>query len=279
MDTHAKVAMKKALVCLTMASLAIVAVSVPVQAASNLKKVFNSLPAQLPGNVPSVGFEATQTDEFGDQIRLAPGGQKLKKVTVAMSSWACEAGTWSTADCVTTQGATFNESIKLTLYKANNVDPTLPGAEIATRKRTFAIPFRPSADAANCEDPNKWYSSEDDACYNAKAVKIAFEFSGLKIPKQLIYGISYNTSTSGNSPHGTARSCYVTTQGCPDDSLNVGAGAGLPALGFDVYADGVFVDQETVVDCTTSSNVADTFSLDACDWAGFNPLVRFQVKK
>ena len=66
MDTHAKVAMKKALVCLTMASLAIVAVSVPVQAASNLKKVFNSLPAQLPGNVPSVGFEATQTDEFGD---------------------------------------------------------------------------------------------------------------------------------------------------------------------------------------------------------------------
>ena len=125
MDTHAKVAMKKALVCLTMASLAIVAVSVPVQAASNLKKVFNSLPAQLPGNVPSVGFEATQTDEFGDQIRLAPGGQKLKKVTVAMSSWACEAGTW-TAACDTTPGATFNESIKLTLYKANNADPSPP---------------------------------------------------------------------------------------------------------------------------------------------------------
>ena len=126
MDTHAKVAMKKALVCLTMASLAIVAVSVPVQAASNLKKVFNSLPAQLPGNVPSVGFEATQTDEFGDQIRLAPGGKKLKKVTVAMSSWACEAGTWSTADCDTTPGATFNESIKLTLYKANNAGPDSP---------------------------------------------------------------------------------------------------------------------------------------------------------
>ena len=182
MDTHAKVAMKKALVCLTMASLAIVAVSVPVQAASNLKKVFNSLPAQLPGNVPSVGFEATQTDEFGDQIRLAPGGQKLKKVTVAMSSWACEAGTW-TAACDTTQGATFNESIKLTLYKANNADPDLPGAVIGSRKRTFAIPFRPSADPVNCANPAQWYSSEDDACYNAKAAKIVFEFSGLKTPE------------------------------------------------------------------------------------------------
>lgn len=278
MDTHAKVAMKKALVCLTMASLAIVAVSVPVQAASNLKKVFNSLPAQLPGNVPSVGFEATQTDEFGDQIRLAPGGQKLKKVTVAMSSWACEAGTWSTADCVTTQGATFNESIKLTLYKANNVDPTLPGAEIATRKRTFAIPFRPSADAENCEDPNKWYSSEDDACYNAKAVKIAFEFSGLKIPKQLIYGISYNTSTSGPEPDGT-RSCQSTPEGCPDDSLNVGTGAGLPARGTDIRPDGVFTDQQTGGDCSTDATIPDEFSLDACTWAGFNPLVRFVVKK
>ena len=249
MDTHAKVAMKKALVCLTMASLAIGAGSVPVQAASNLKKVFNSLPAQLPGNVPSVAFEATQTDAFGDQIRLAPGGQKLKKVTVAMSSWACEAGAW-TAACDTAQGATFNESIKLTLYKANNADPDLPGAVIGSRKRTFAIPFRPSADAVNCANPAQWYSSEDDACYNAKALKIVFEFSGLKLPHELVYGISYNTSTSGNSPHGT-RPCQSTTEGCPDDSLNVGAGAGLPALGFDVYPDGVFMDQQTGGDCTT----------------------------
>ena len=141
--------MRKILLYLTMASIAIGAVTVPAQAASKLKKVFNSLPAQLPGNVPSVGFEATQTDAFGDQIRLAPGGKKLKKVTVAMSSWACETGTW-TADCETTQGATFDESIKLTLYRANNADPNLPGAVIASRKRTFAIPFRPSADPANC---------------------------------------------------------------------------------------------------------------------------------
>ena len=73
-----------------MASIAIGAVAVPAQAAS--KKVFNSLPDQLPGNVAGVGLEATQTDEFGDQIRLAPGKRKLKKVAIVMSSWACEIG-------------------------------------------------------------------------------------------------------------------------------------------------------------------------------------------
>ncbi|HEY6567865.1 MAG TPA: hypothetical protein VI341_10155, partial [Actinomycetota bacterium] len=87
--------MRKLLVCLTMVSVAIGVVTVPVHAASKLKRAFNSLPAQFPGNVPSVGFEATQTDAFGDQIRLAPGGKKLKKVVVAMSSWACEEGSWT----------------------------------------------------------------------------------------------------------------------------------------------------------------------------------------
>ena len=68
-------------------------------------------------------------------------------------------------------------------------------------------------------------------------------------------------------------------EGCPDDSLNVGTGAGLPARGTDVYPDGVFTDQQTGGDCTTDTTVPDEFSLDACTWAGFNPLVRFVVKK
>ena len=101
--------MRKFLLCLATASIAIGSVAVPAEAASK-PKVFNSLPAQLPGNVASVGFEATQTDAFGDQIRLAPGKRKLQKVTVVMSSWACETGSW-TAGCKTTQGATFKEVV------------------------------------------------------------------------------------------------------------------------------------------------------------------------
>jgi hypothetical protein len=267
--------MRKFLVCLALASIAIGMVALPAQAAT--KKVFNSVPAQLPGNVASVGFEATQTDAIGDEIRLAPGMRKLKKVAIVMSSWACETGSW-TAGCDTTQGATFNETIKLTLYRVNTGDPNLPGAVIASRKRTFAIPFRPSADPTDCSaNPTRWYSSKDDACYNGKAFKIVFEFSGLKLPDELVYGVSYNTSTSGDQPHGT-RPCQSTVEGCPDDSLNVGAEAGLPARGTDVYPDGVFVDQQTGGDCASDATVPDEFSLDACNWHGFNPLVALKVK-
>ncbi len=271
--------MRKILLYIGMVSIAIGAVGVPAQGASEKSdKVFNSVPAQLPGNVPSVGFEATQTDAFGDQIRLAPGKRKLKKVALVMSSWACETGSW-TAGCATTEGATFNEAVTLTLYRANTADPNVPGSVIVSRTTTFAIPFRPSADATDCStNPTAWYSSKDDACFNGKAFKIVFNFPGIHLPDELVYGISYNTSTSGTEPHG-ARPCQGTPEGCPDDSLNVGTGAGLPARGTDVYPDGVFTDQQTGGDCATDATVPDEFSLDACTWAGFNPLVRFVVKK
>ena len=59
--------MRKLLLCLTMASIAIAigAVAVPAQAAS--KKVFNSLPDLLPGNVAGVGLESI------DQLDSLPG--------------------------------------------------------------------------------------------------------------------------------------------------------------------------------------------------------------
>ncbi len=267
--------MRKLVLCLTMASIAIGAVPVPAQAASD--KVFNSVPGQLPGNVAGVSLEATQTDAFGDQIRLAPGTRKLEKVSVILSSWACETGSW-TAGCVTTPGAKFDQYITLTLYRANTADPNLPGAVIISRKRLFSIPFRPSANATDCgATPTRWYSAKDDACYNGKALKIVFEFPGTHLPDELVYGISYNTSTSGNQPHGP-RPCQSASGGCPDDSLNVGAGAGLPGQGTDVYPDGVFIDQQTGGDCTTDATVPDEFSLDACGWTGLNPLVRFRVK-
>ncbi|MBI2356983.1 hypothetical protein HYV12_02970 [Candidatus Dojkabacteria bacterium] len=39
-----------------------------VEAASAV--VYNSIPDPLPGNVPSLGFEATSTSEFGGQVSL-----------------------------------------------------------------------------------------------------------------------------------------------------------------------------------------------------------------
>src|SRR4051794_20636349 len=70
--------------------------------------VYNSIPVNLPGNVPSQPFQAQQTSEYGDAVSFAAGPtDQLKQVTVVMSSWACQSGTWNGGDCVTTPGAKF----------------------------------------------------------------------------------------------------------------------------------------------------------------------------
>src|SRR3984957_21115311 len=76
--------------------------------------VYNSTESPLPGNLPSVGFEATQTSEFGNQISFSSGsGRVLQNVTATLSSWGCQSGAWNTGDCSTTPGATFSEPVTL----------------------------------------------------------------------------------------------------------------------------------------------------------------------
>ncbi len=72
-------------------------------AGSGSAAVFNSIPKTLPGNVPSIGFEATSASEFGDYARFAGNKRKLQNVTVVMSSWGCQTGTWSAGNCSTRQ--------------------------------------------------------------------------------------------------------------------------------------------------------------------------------
>lgn len=268
--------MRRLLVALGAASLAL-GLALPAQARSN-PRIFDSIPDQVPGNVVSQGFEATQTDQLGDQIKFAQGGRRIKRVTVAMSSWACESGTWSSG-CVTTPGARFSEKVTFRIYAKNTIDPSLPGPLLRSKTRTFSMPYRPSADPARCgTGATTWYSTRDDHCYNGKAFKITFRFLHPKrrLPNEIVYGVAYNTSNSGNAPEGTGRACYGTPAGCPDDSLNVGLGAGLPKRGFDRYLDGVFIDS-LQSDCVGAS-VPDTFSLDDGCWTGYNPLVRFIVR-
>ncbi len=111
--------------------------------------VYDALGPTVPSNVPSLGFEANQVNEFGDLVTLAPGPRELTRVSVEMSSWACESGGGAT--CVTTVGATFDHPLTMTLYNMAGT-PAAPtvGSVIATLTHTFAIPFRPSADLANC---------------------------------------------------------------------------------------------------------------------------------
>src|SRR5260370_545737 len=97
--------------------------------------IYNNIPSPQPGNVPSVGFEAT--------------------VTVLMSSWGCQTGHWTSGDCLTTLGATFSVPITLNVYAVGAGNA--PGSKLITSTQTFNIPFRPSA-SPSCTggDAGKW---------------------------------------------------------------------------------------------------------------------------
>ncbi len=74
------------------------AVSYPVFAAIALGAVFtlpvqcstiyNNIPGPLPPNIPSLGYQANQTAEFGDLIMFAGTDRSLTQVTLVMSDWA-----------------------------------------------------------------------------------------------------------------------------------------------------------------------------------------------
>jgi len=99
---------------LLIAALAAVAVCVVVAgtamaASSNGSSViFNSTdPNGPPSNKVSLGAEAYAYKSIGDQINLTGAARSLNSVTVTLSSWACQQGSWYGKDCVTQSGATF----------------------------------------------------------------------------------------------------------------------------------------------------------------------------
>ena len=184
--------------------------------------LYKSTVSPLPGNLPSQPFQAQQTIEFGNEIMLTKPASPLSSVVVTMSSWACQAGSWNTNDCVTAPGATFTEPITLNIYNAPTTT-TLPnpGALITSLTQTFSIPYRPSA-SPQCTGNSlgQWYDGKQ-GCFNGKAVNITFKFGpGIKLPQDIVFGIAYNTSQYGPNPYG-ALPCESTPQGCPYDSLNV----------------------------------------------------------
>src|SRR5262245_44270711 len=75
--------------------------------------VYDNVPSPQPGNLPSLGYEANQTAEFGGQVELVGTQRQNPKITVAMSSWGCESGQWFDGSCSTTPGASFEHSITL----------------------------------------------------------------------------------------------------------------------------------------------------------------------
>lgn len=231
-----------------------------------------------PGNLPSIGFEATQTAEFGNQITLTRSA-KIATVVVTMSSWGCQSGTWTGNNCVTTAGTKFNEPITLNIYQAPATDPTtqpdipgsgLPGAVILSVTKPFAIPYRPSANHAKCigDEAGEWFDSALGACFNGLATNITFNVSSLNLtlPRNIVFGIGYNTSDYGAHPYGDATACHGTAQGCGYDSLNVGLAQDPDNLnrGTDPHPGFVYWNTATAADyCDGGTAGSGTFRFDS----------------
>lgn len=237
--------------------------------------VYNSIPSPLPGNVISLGFQATQASEFGDRVQFSAGsGRSLLKAEQIMSSWGCETGYWNSNNCVTTPGATFSHAITLNIYNVGTGGAV--GNLIDTVTQTFAIPYRPSTDPVNCTG-GRWFDGTN--CYSGYAFPITFNLSGLTVPDQVIYGIAYNTSGYGAAPMGYSNPCNATSAGCGYDSLNVGLdGTTPPSVGVNPDPDDAYWNTQTAGwYCDGGAGGVGRFRRDggAGCWTGYQPSVKF----
>ena len=259
---------------------AVLGFALPAQAATSTV-IYNASVKPLPGNLPSVGGEAYSFNEFGDEVVFAGSARKLNTVTITLSSWACQQGTWVDKDCVTARGATFSWPITLNIYGASVQDGATfrPGTLITTVTKTFSVPYRPTANLQHCNGTNqgKWWNKVDTTCYNGKAANVTFNFKslGLTLPADVVLGIAYNTTHYGYAPIGESASCYGTAAGCPYDSLNIGLGPAV-TVGSKPYVDTVFQNAAYSADYCDATPVVGVFNLDSptstC-WAGYVPAI------
>jgi hypothetical protein len=223
--------------------------------------VYNHIPEPLPPNVPSLGFQATQTAEFGDHVILAGTDRRAATATVAMSNWALH----STYPSMPAAG--FNHPITLNIYAVDHSGPTPAlGALLGTVTQTFLIPWRPEADPL-CPGGTAWRAS-DNLCYNGFAFKINFDLRGLALtlPNEVILGVAYNTNTWGYNPIGLPG---------PYESLNVGLATGIPAsVGVDAESDAVFWNTHTAAWYTDGgAGGVDIFRRDTA-WTPYAPALQ-----
>lgn len=232
--------------CLTwrnlIASLAAVLVFLPQVAVTSAsaavpagdQMVYDATITPVPPNLPSLGFQATQTAEFGDEVILGGTNRVLHSATVTMSDWAKHSSYPAMDPSSWTHPVTFS------VYAVDHSAATPGvGALIGSATQTITVPWRPETSAA-CPD-DSWTPTGAQPCYHGKAFNATFDLSTLgTVPSEIIYGVSYNTQTWGAHP--------LLVPG-PYNSLNVGlrdvAANGPVPVGTDVESDAVFWNTQT----------------------------------
>ena len=221
--------------------------------------VYDSLGPTVP-NLPSLGYQATSTFEFGDRISFGAGGRGLDAVTVRMSTWALQS-TYA-GNPLYTNAAGYDHDLTFNIYGAGL--GATPGALLATKTIDTLIPWRPAADPT-CAGGTAWRAA-DGSCYNGMAFDVVFDFSslGVVLPDDIVFGLAFNTQSYGTTPEGAAG---------PYNSLNFGLSAAA-TVGTDVNNDGVFWNTSFGGFLTNPAN-AGALKEDVGGWVGLVPAVQF----
>ncbi len=220
---------------LVLAGLAAVPASATIVAAGP-QTVYDATVSPLPPNMPSLGFQATQTAEFGNEVTLAGTNRVLTAATVTFSNWAKQSS-WPAY----TNAEGYDWPITLNVYRVDNTTSTpRVGALISSVTDTITVPWRPEK-SASCGNDDAWSPDNSTDCYHGIAFNHTFGLpSGAPVPDQIIVSVAYNTQSWGASPVGVDG---------PYDSLNVALRNatvdGPVAVGTDTNTDGVFWNTET----------------------------------
>jgi hypothetical protein len=245
---------------LTLALLAFAATTALAQAGTT---VYNNIPSPLPPNYASLGFQATSTAEFGDNVFLAGTDRRAATATVGMSSWSLH------SDYPTMPAAGYSHPITLNIYAVDHSGPNPAlGALLGTITKSFIIPWRPEA-STGCG--TAWRAS-DNLCYNGYAFTITFDLRslGLTLPNEIIFGVAYNTETHGYAPIGVAG---------PYNSLNVGLGEVPATVGADADPDAVFWNTSYAGFYTDGgAGGVGTFRRDTA-WAPYSPTFQLTANR
>ncbi len=243
--------------------------------ASASEVLYTNIPKPMPGNLPSQSFEATGTSEFGGLVKFGTGGEGFTDrskpaVTIAMSSWQCQNGTWFEDNCTTAKGAKIEKLVPVTLNVYEVGELAKPRWTVT---KEFKMPYRPSANAkcAAKGEPGKW--DRMGTCFNGKLFKIHFSLAKVmgteRVPAEWIISVAYNTTDFGYSPTHEA--------GDVSDNLNVATSPETPELGTDPLPGDAFITSVYESEYCGSGVTPGTFGLSGSAgnpcWTGFQPAI------
>jgi hypothetical protein len=231
--------------------------------------IYNNLPKKRPGNVPSIGFEATSTSQFGGLVEFSKSrrGRRNPKVSFELSDWACQSG--GGESCVSAKKSSYSWPVTVNLYDGTG---NVLGSLIASKTQAVTVPYRPST-SAECVakgHPGDWLDKRTGECFAGYLFKVTYEFPGVTLPDRAIVGVAYNTQTYGAEPTGTSG---------PENSLNVGLISVAPTTGGDPLPEDVFVNSSwSEMYCEGATDIGTFGDSGAC-WSPYQPAFSVDAEK